>query len=200
MGFRQAESGTLHFDVAGEAVGEYGRLLVHGIAQLGGTLSSALLDGYVPALYDTFQVLVADEILGTFSNIESPQFDGLVLTAVYETNRVLLIAYPAAVSAPDPSEALPTELSFTSSGVTGAGATFVVRLPWPATLSLRVYDVLGREVAELRNGFEAAGVHRYRFGGPDGGGTDRSGVYFGRLEVRIDAGHVVLTRRVVLLR
>jgi len=57
---------------------------------------------------------------------------------------------------------------------------------------LRLYDVLGREVAVLMEGMQSAGVRRVSF---DGGGL-ASGMYFARL----DAGSVMRMQKVVLLR
>jgi len=65
-------------------------------------------------------------------------------------------------------------------------------LPVTQRVSLRLYDVLGREVAVMVEGMQQAGTHRVSF---DGGGLS-SGVYFARL----DAGSVMRMQKVVLLR
>ena len=57
---------------------------------------------------------------------------------------------------------------------------------------LKVYDLLGREVAVLANEKMAAGAHEVRF---DGAGL-AGGVYF----YRIQAGDFVQTNRLVLLK
>ncbi|RPH94354.1 T9SS C-terminal target domain-containing protein [candidate division KSB1 bacterium] len=61
-----------------------------------------------------------------------------------------------------------------------------------AHVSLRVFDLLGREVAVLKKGLVAAGTHRVVF---DGGGL-ASGIYFARL----DAGDYIQTKKIVLMR
>lgn len=66
------------------------------------------------------------------------------------------------------------------------------QLPADAFVKLKVYDVLGREVATLVSGRQAAGAHRVRFN--SGNLTD--GVYFYRLQF----GSFVGTRKLVLLR
>ncbi len=53
-----------------------------------------------------------------------------------------------------------------------------VSLPQNTRLSLRVYDITGREVAVISNGLYAAGVHRFTWNAE---GT-ATGVYFARLE------------------
>jgi len=65
-------------------------------------------------------------------------------------------------------------------------------LPITQRVSLRLYDVLGREVAVLLNEMKTAGEHRLSF---NGGGFS-SGVYFCRLE----AGKEMRTRKIVLMR
>jgi len=65
-------------------------------------------------------------------------------------------------------------------------------LPVTQRVSLRLYDVLGREVAMLLNEMKTAGEHRVRF---DGGGLS-SGVYFCRME----AGKETRTQKIVLMK
>jgi hypothetical protein len=69
-------------------------------------------------------------------------------------------------------------------------------------VSLKVYDVLGREVATLVNGHQKAGSYTVPFsaigGSASGGGTSTfaSGVYFYRLE----AGSFVSTKKLILMK
>jgi hypothetical protein len=55
-----------------------------------------------------------------------------------------------------------------------------------------MFDVLGREVAVLKDGFVEAGTHRVAF---DGSGL-ASGIYFARL----DAGAFSQTQKLMLLK
>lgn len=59
-------------------------------------------------------------------------------------------------------------------------------------ISLRVFDLLGREVAELKDGFVEAGTHRVMFDGS----ALLSGIYFARLE----AGSFTQTKKLMLLK
>jgi hypothetical protein len=68
----------------------------------------------------------------------------------------------------------------------------VYDLPAPARVSLRVFDLLGREVRVLVDGFAEAGTHRVMF---DGRGL-ASGIYVCRLQ----AGTRVESRKLVLLK
>jgi hypothetical protein len=65
-------------------------------------------------------------------------------------------------------------------------------LPSTQRVSLRLYDVLGREVAVMMNEIRAAGTHEVRF---DASGLP-SGVYLCRLE----AGGMAQTRKMVLIK
>jgi flagellar hook assembly protein FlgD len=64
-------------------------------------------------------------------------------------------------------------------------------LPEQASVSLRVYNVLGQEVARLVEGQQTAGYHEAIWDGRNiAGGIVGSGVYFYRLEARPTNGGV----------
>jgi hypothetical protein len=63
-------------------------------------------------------------------------------------------------------------------------------------VSLKVYDVIGREVATLVNGQQAAGTYDVSFNAANGGRSLASGVYFYRLE----AGTFTATHKMMLLK
>jgi hypothetical protein len=73
-----------------------------------------------------------------------------------------------------------------------ATTTITYDLPNDGHVSLRVFDLLGREVAVLKYGFSEAGSHRVMF---DGRGM-ASGIYFARLE----AGKFSQTKKLMLLK
>jgi hypothetical protein len=67
----------------------------------------------------------------------------------------------------------------------------------PSQVSLKVYNVLGVEVATLVNGRQEAGSYTVPFSGISGNtSTFASGVYFYRLE----AGSFVSTKKLVLMK
>jgi len=70
--------------------------------------------------------------------------------------------------------------------------TIAFDLPKAGHVSLRVFDLLGREVAVLKDGFVEAGTHRVMF---DGSGLP-SGIYFARL----DAAGFSQTKKLMLLK
>jgi hypothetical protein len=63
-------------------------------------------------------------------------------------------------------------------------------------VSLKVYNVLGLEVAELVNGRQEAGSYTVPFAASSGTSSLSSGVYFYRLE----AGSFVSTKKLILMK
>ena len=71
------------------------------------------------------------------------------------------------------------------------------QLPVSGPVSLRLYNVLGQEIAVLSEGFKTAGYHRLRWDGRDAAGRPAaSGPYFYILE----AAHFRQVRKLMLLR
>ena len=73
-----------------------------------------------------------------------------------------------------------------------SAATVRVSLPAAARIRVTVYDVLGRAVAVLADGEQAAGVHDVAFDA----GRLAPGVYV----VRLEAGREAVVRRVTVVR
>lgn len=73
-----------------------------------------------------------------------------------------------------------------------SATTLAYDVPAASHISLRVFDLLGREVAELTDGMKAAGSYRVAFNGEN----LASGIYFARL----DAGEFSQTKKLVLLK
>ena len=67
-------------------------------------------------------------------------------------------------------------------------------VPRAVEVNVAMFDLQGREVATLANGFHAAGRYQVRWSGEIKGGRARPGVYF----VRMLGGGVSKTRRVVV--
>lgn len=65
-------------------------------------------------------------------------------------------------------------------------------MPVDEKVIIKVYDILGREVAELVNEFKAAGKHSVRF---DGGNLS-SGIYL----YSITAGNYYQTKKLILAK
>lgn len=70
-------------------------------------------------------------------------------------------------------------------------------LPMAASVTLRIYDILGREVATLVDGSKESGYHTVTCDGRDSGGREvPSGIYFYHLV----SGQFSDTKRMVLLK
>jgi hypothetical protein len=101
--FTQTPDGKLVLEIAGPA--QFDTLLVHGTAFLGGTLEILLRDGYVPQPGETFMLLEAQGLEGSFDAVVvsggplhcefSPT--GLVVQGVPEPSSILLLLSAAVV-------------------------------------------------------------------------------------------------------
>jgi serine protease AprX len=80
--------------------------------------------------------------------------------------------------------------------------TITYALAEGSVVSLKVYDLLGREVRTLVSGAQSAGRYLATWRGETNiGATAASGVYFYRLDVQSSSGgHTALTRKMVLVR
>ncbi len=94
-----------------------------------------------------------------------------------------------------PPEAAPRLLPIRPNPVIGGRATVRFALSHPADVSVRVYDVTGRRVADLARGRFSAGTHALGWDGRDLGGTRvASGLYL----VRLEGDGVARVRKVAL--
>jgi hypothetical protein len=67
--YTQLSTGTMNVSIGGTAVGtQYSQLKITGAASLGGTLTVAAINSFTPTVGQTFTVLTAKSITGTFSN------------------------------------------------------------------------------------------------------------------------------------
>jgi fibronectin-binding autotransporter adhesin len=67
--YTQLSTGKMNVSIGGTTVGtKYSQLKVTGTASLGGTLTAGLINGFTPTVGQTFTVLTASSVSGTFSN------------------------------------------------------------------------------------------------------------------------------------
>ena len=70
-------------------------------------------------------------------------------------------------------------------------------IPVSGNVTLKIYDMVGREVSQLVNSFVAAGSYSFNF---DGSNLS-SGIYFYKLEANNTSGkNFVSTKRMVLIK
>ncbi len=94
---------------------------------------------------------------------------------------------------------LPTEFRLYSNFPNPFGSETTVRydLPSAEVVSVRIYDLLGKEVARLIDTVQEAGTHSLRWSGhTDSGQTLGSGIYF----LRFEAGDFVRTEKLTHIR
>ncbi len=111
----------------------------------------------------------------------------------------LIRAYVSFPTSVVPIELLPQNFSLEQNYPNPFNPTTQIKfnLPKQSEVSLKIYDMLGREVASLVNGEMNAGTHLLTWDGKDNSGNlVASGVYF----YRITAGEFVDTKKMVLVR
>jgi hypothetical protein len=69
--FTQLSLGTIEVAVAGTAAGQFGRVVVTGLATLDGKLTSIFSNGFIPVVDDSFQVITFASRVGTFTTVDS---------------------------------------------------------------------------------------------------------------------------------
>ncbi len=104
----------------------------------------------------------------------------------------------------DSPERMPDEFALAQNFPNPFNPATVIRfqLARAGVASLKIYDVLGREVVTLVEKELTAGAHDVTWNGKNAAGTDvGTGVYFYRLEAAGDDGqHLVFTKKLVLMR
>ena len=97
-------AGVLEIELGGHDDGQFDQIQ-HTIgdarATLGGTLDVALIDGFVPMLGDTFDIISAETVIGAFDEINLPSLDGLAFNVLYGSSGVRLT-----VAVPEPASLL----------------------------------------------------------------------------------------------
>lgn len=91
-GLTLTATSVVDIDLGGSLEGtEFDRLVVGGAAQLDGELRVSLINGFNPAAHDSFSILTASQILGSFDSVDLPDLDpGLIWDVSYASNQLLL--------------------------------------------------------------------------------------------------------------
>jgi hypothetical protein len=90
--YTQGSAGALDIDVGGTTAGtQFDQLTVSGAASLNGTLNLDLINGFVPAIGATFDILNASSVTGTFATVNGTGINsGEHFTLLYNPNNVTL--------------------------------------------------------------------------------------------------------------
>ena len=71
--FQQSATGEMQVGIGGTGLAQFDRLIIGGAAQLAGDLDLSLLDGFLPSLGQTFNIVSATAgVTGTFANVIQP--------------------------------------------------------------------------------------------------------------------------------
>jgi hypothetical protein len=164
-----------------------------GIADESGNFSIEELD---PGQY----TLVVDKV--NFTPISTAKASSIFNTSLEAMNApptAYLMLSPTVVTGIAEHPLIPTELVLEQNYPNPFNPTTAIsyQLTTNSHATLKIFDVLGHEVATLVNGFVTAGRHTVTWNGQnDRGEAVSSGVYLYRLTV----GNSVVTRRMVLLK
>jgi hypothetical protein len=187
----------LKIDISGYSAGsEHDRLNVSGNASLSGMLNVKLVNGFTPAIGDSFLVLTYGSRTGSFSSIvDSSIVTGAQWNTIYTNGGlyIKLIDSPTIIEGTE-DENLPTEFTLDQNypNPFNPVTTMQYSIPQRSNVILKVYDVLGNEVATLVNEEKPAGSYEVEF---SAAGLS-SGIYFYQLQ----AVNFVETKKMILLR
>jgi hypothetical protein len=199
---RALSLGTLHMAPTGRVAVQItstgqDQITVTGAAVLGGTLDVRTLDGQAPTTGSLFTVVAAGSVSGTFANVTVNGHPNPGTVAVIYGSGTVRVAVVGTITGVDPTAGTgaPTELRFAPIGGP-RDAALGLDLPTAAGVHVALYDVGGRQVAELADGELGPGRRRWELGRT----VPASGVYFGRATITGATGTRTLTTRVVVLR
>lgn len=89
--FTQGSSGALLVQLGGVDTGSHDTLVVQGIAQLGGTLVLQPLNGYTPKQGDTYKLITAQSVSGSFAAVSNHLGKGLDFRISVEDGVVVIV-------------------------------------------------------------------------------------------------------------
>jgi hypothetical protein len=155
-----AGTGVLEVELGGPEFGEeHDVLTVSEHAQLSGTLRLSVVDGYAPQIGDSFTILTANELSGTFESVDVPPGqEGYAFDLSYsDTSVTVSVAAPNVSN--EPQVELPKEAALHSAypHPFNPRATIPYEVAESGPVRLVVYDALGRETAVLIDKTQAPG-------------------------------------------
>jgi virginiamycin B lyase len=157
--YTQTANGALNIDIGGLAANQFDRLAITGAANLDGTLNVALINGFTPALNNSFQILTFANRVGDFAvknglnlgaNKFDPQYHPTDLTLVVvmtnagafrEFASPLPGSVPLGIAAGPDGNLWFTEQGTNTIGVQSPNGVVVHHYPVP-TLNSRVLDIV----------------------------------------------------------
>ena len=177
--FGQSATGNLLVEVSG--TDDHDVLAVSGTAVLAGLLTVALTDGFIPSVSDSFTVVTAGQVTGTFDTVTAPA--GLTVTVDIGPADVVLTVISVSTSVgPNLRGQGILHLASRNPVQPGQDTLVLLEVPPPGTpVRLFLSDVAGRRVLTVHDGFLAGGKHSVVLSSVSADELS-AGVYFLRLE------------------
>lgn len=204
--FRQHPGACYRVEIGGREPDRHGLLHASGEVQLAGGFEVSLVDDFLPALGDTFEVMRFAAVSGEFDpNLPFNLGNGLYLTSEWRPQSLLLrVVGPAGVGDGPREQApaqLPGEFRLTARRNAGEFPLLQLALPVTADIHIDIFDVSGRRVTTLLQASESAGIHEYTWDGRgDHGERSASGLYIARARLDAPGGPLRLSVKFVLVR
>lgn len=194
--YPEESTSVLKIDIGGYSSGECDRLNVSGNATLNGMLNVRLVNGFTPAVGDSFLVLTYGSRTGVFSSVvDSSIASGAVWDTIYTSSSlyIKLIDEPTKVENNE-SDKLPTEYALNQNYPNPFNPS--TKISWQSPIgghtTLKIYDLLGNKIATLVDEFKPVGKYEIDFDASH----LTSGVYF----YQLNAGSFVETKKLTLLK
>jgi len=195
--YNPSTTGVLDIEFEGLNPGsEYDQLGISGNAFLNGTLNISLINGYVPAVGDSFIVLTTTgSVTDSFETVNVTQ--GLFVDVHNNSNNVVVVidSVGTIVSVNDPTDGQKVTsyaLEQNYPNPFNPSTKIIFAIPIASSVRLDVYNILGEKISTLLNTELGAGRHEVNF--------DASNLASGTYIYRIQAGSFVQTRKMLLLK
>jgi hypothetical protein len=190
-----ATTSSLNIEIGGSPSSEqYDKLEIIGTATLDGALNISLVNKFVPALGDTFNVLTYSSYTGDFSTINGLNTGtGISFDTVFTSTALLLVTI-ATSDVEENFNSVPEEFALAQNYPNPFNPTTTIKyqIPELSFVTLKIYDVLGDEIATLISEEKSIGSYEVEFNAA----SLTSGVYFYQLK----AGSFVETKKIVLMK
>ncbi|HUB24571.1 MAG TPA: hypothetical protein VL992_04005 [Tepidisphaeraceae bacterium] len=96
--YNQTSNGLLDIVLGGTTPGLYDQLNITGAASLNGTLDISLANGFIPSPGETFEIVDAGSVTGTFPSVNGLQEGGVTFSIQYNPSDVTLTTVPEPAS------------------------------------------------------------------------------------------------------
>ena len=158
---------------------------------------------------DTFLVRTGQDLLPYFGAADTVELAWTVITKdpgptlVYNSDTLTVTLIRGTITGVVEEMGLPREFALQQNYPNPFNPTTTIQfaLPMQATVTLKIYDLVGREIVTLVEGVQPAGYHEVNWNSSNAAGlTLASGVYFYRLEAQpVDGGNAFIQLKKMML-